>query len=235
MSISVSEKKIKSKIKLGERIAVIENIKYPCFESRKYEKLCKKMNDFYSSVAEKYSHHARNKLPRKMKAFTGTRSCPALVGMSYTLALCDDRIISVVLDITFSRGENVKTRRFSQMWSTQSGDILPVCEVVKTDRETKKKIYSLVANEAKENAENPSFGYFDNYLSGLSRSFDIRNCFAVPKGICFFINAGILSPLKYGCGSFVMTYGKLKGLLGKEFETKNDENTLQNTNIVNNI
>ena len=235
MSISVAEKKIKSKIKLGESVAVTENIKYPCFESQKHMELCKKMNDFYSSVAEKYSFHARSKLPKKIKMSKGAQFCPAHVGMNYTVALCDDNIISIVLDLTFTQGETFRTRRFSQMWSTQSQDVLPVSGLLKNDRETKKKIYSLVVSAAKENAENPAFGYFENYLSQLSRNFDIKSCFAVPKGICFFINAGILAPKKYGASNFVMTYGKLKGLLCGKFEEKYVENTLQNADIVNNI
>ena len=44
MPVTVSEKKIKSKIKQGDRVAVIENIKYPFFEDTENEKLCKKMN-----------------------------------------------------------------------------------------------------------------------------------------------------------------------------------------------
>lgn len=235
MSISVIEKKIKSKIRVGERVAVIENIKYPYFESEKHTKLCKKMNEFYSSVAEKYSYHARGKLLKKAKNIKGTSSGPYHVGMNYTIALCDDRILSIVLDVTFSHGKNIRTRRFSQMWSTQNADILPLCEVIKSDRATKKKILSLVTACAKENAENPAFGYFENYLAGMSRSFDTRNCFIVPKGICFFINAGILAPLKYGACNFVMTYGKLKGMLCDEFEKKNVENAIQNADIVNNI
>lgn len=235
MSISISEKKIKSKIKTGERVAVIENIKYPFFESEKHKILCKRMNDFYSSVAEKYSYHARNKLVKKIKNTKGISSDPCRVCMNYTVALCDDGIVSIVLDITFSRGKKFKTRRFSQMWSTKNNDILPLCEVLKTDRESKRKIYSLVVSAAKENAENPAFGYFENYLKALSRNFDIRNCFIVPKGICFFINAGILAPVKYGACNFILTYGSLDGMLFREHDKKNDENTVQNTDIVNNI
>ena len=191
------------------------------------------MNDFYSSVAEKYSYHARVKLTKKIAK--SSVSAPCHVGMNYTVALCDDRVVSIVLDVTFSRGKKLRTRRFSQMWSVQNGDILPVCEILKTDKETKKKTYSLITACAKENAENPAFGYYENYLIALSRNFDIRNCFAVPKGICFFINAGILAPLKYGVGNFVMTYSKLEGMLCGEFEKKNDENALQKADIVNNI
>lgn len=216
MSISVTEKKIKSKIKLGERVAVVENIKYPCFESEKHNKLCKKMNDFYLSVAEKYSYHARNKLPRKLKLKLLTCRLPVALSMNYTVALCDDNIVSIVLDLAFCEGKSIKTRRFSQMWSIQQGDILPLSDIIKLDRQSKRKIYSIIASYASENAENPAFGYFPDYLERMSKYFDIHNCFAVPKGLCFYFNAGILSPLKYGAACFIIPNDKLCGVMTGE-------------------
>ena len=224
MSVSISEKKIKSKVKSGDRVVVVENIRYPSFESEKYKKLCEKMNEFYSSVAEKYSIYARNRLSKRMKKIKTASNGQCHVGMNYTVALCDNGIVSVVLDLTSRCGKTLKMRRFSQMWSTEKGDILPLCKVLKTDGKSKKKIYSLVEAAIKENARNPMFGYFDNYLAAFSKSFDIRNCFAVPKGFCFFVNAGILAPLKYGACNFVIDRDKLNGVLCGEPEKKNDEN-----------
>ena len=128
MSIIVSEKKLKSKSKQGDRIIVTENIKYPHFESEKHRKLCEKMNRFYSSVAEKYSYFARKKLPSKIKLSKFRYNLPTAVSMNYTIALCNDEIVSVVLDLAFSEGKNVKCRRFSQMWSLERQDILPLSE-----------------------------------------------------------------------------------------------------------
>ena len=50
MSVTVTEKSIKNKVKIGEKIAVVENIKYPYFESERYTILCKRMNEFYGRL-----------------------------------------------------------------------------------------------------------------------------------------------------------------------------------------
>lgn len=238
MPINVTEKKIKSKIKLHDRVAVIENIRYPyfdCTDDGKYKKLCDRMNDFYSSVAETYSVHARNKLPKKIKLNRRKCNLPMTLAMDYTIALCDEKIISVVLDLTYTEGKNVKKRRFSQMWSTRNASMLPVKEIIRTDKSARKTVYSAVSDMAKKNDETGAFGYFGDYLLSLAKSFDIRNCFAVPKGMCFYINAGILSPVKYGAASFVLSSGKLRNILKGDFLPKEDEKEAQNGNIVNNV
>jgi hypothetical protein len=217
MSLTITEKKIKSKVKLGERVAVVENIKYPQFESAKHGKLCKKMNGFYLSVAEKYSSHARNKLPKKLKLKLLTCRLPVVLSMNYTVALCQDDVVSIVLDLTFSEGKSIKTRRFSQMWSIENKDILPLSDVIKLDRTAKRKVYSIICSAAGENADNPAFGYFPDYLERLSRHFDVHNCFAVPKGLCFYINAGILAPIKYGTSNFILSYDKLSEVLSGDY------------------
>ena len=235
MSMNVSEKKLKSKVKIGEQVAVVENIKYPFFESEKHAKLCEKMNAFYSSIAEKYSFHARNKLPRKIKLNRLSCKLPMTVSMNYKIALCDEKIVSVVLDLAFSEGKNFRTRRFSQVWSVEKKDILRIDEMLKTDRQSRKKVYSQIFSIAKDNGENPAFGYFDDYEKKLSRSLEIENCFAVPKGLCFFVNAGILSPTKYGANSFVLPISTLREVIKGDFLSKNDEKDGQNADIVNNV
>lgn len=235
MPVAVIEKKIKSKIKSGDRVAVVENIKYPFFEDNGNEKLCKRMNDFYSAVAEKFSYHARIRLPKRIKSRRITCRLPMTLTMNYTVALCNENVISVVIDLAFTEGRNLKTRRFSQVWGVKKQDILSYSEILKQGRKERKKIYSYVVSIAKKNGENPAFGYFGDYLMKLTKHFDLRNLFIVPKGICFFVNAGILSPAKYGANNFVLGFDSLEGLIYEEFLPEGVEKGLQNENIVNNI
>ena len=224
MPFSVSERQIKSKIRSGDRVVVLENIKYPFFEDEKNKKLCAKMNAFYGGIAEKYSYYARKKLPKKLKPRLGYKP-PVTVSMSYTVSFINETIISIVLDLSFLSGKNCKTRRFSQMWSVEKRDIVPLGEVFDIGRQSRKRIYALVLPELRENAENPDFGYYADYLVRFNKSFDVRNSFAVPNGICFFINAGILSPKKYGVNGFVLSYDKLSDILKEGFKTKLGEKT----------
>ena len=235
MPITISEKKIKSKIKLGETVAVVENIKYPHFENEEHKKLCSRMNSFYLSVAEKYSYFAHNKLVKKISLHKSRYKLPLTLSMNYTAAFCGESIVSVVLDLTFTEGKNIKTRRFSQMWSVEKKDMLSASEILRTDRKSIRKIHSIVFSIADKNAENSAFGYFEDYSKKLSKNFDVNCCFAVPNGLCFFVNAGILSPIKYGANSFVLPFDVISDVAKGEFLPKNGQKEPQNTDIVNNV
>lgn len=235
MSITVSEKKIKNKIMSGDRASVVLNIKYPFFESEKHSVLCKKMNKFYSDVAEKFSHNTSSRILRKIKLKGSSPRLPVSLSMRYTVALCNDKIVSIVLDLSLSDGAVTKTRRFSQMWSTQKKDIVFLRELLRTDRRSRKKIFSYVSSAARDNGKNPAFGYYDGFGKKLIKSFDISNCFAAPNGLCFFINAGILSPEKYGASSFVLPFDELSDVLKGDFLPINDKKEAQNADIVNNV
>lgn len=237
MQINVSEKKIKSKIKKGDRIVAAENIKYPYFESedKSEKKLCEKMNGFYKTVAEKYSYYVRNKLEKRIKLSRVTCTLPVTAGMEYKIAMMKDDVVSVVLDLVYKSGKNIKQRRFSQMWSVKRADIVPVSELVSINGKNRKKTLSLVSKIAGVNGENAAFGYFADYLLKLSKSFDIRNCFAVPGGLCFFVNAGIMSPAKFGSCNFVVPLESLGDVVKGEFLHKSAEKEDNKTNIVNNV
>ncbi len=238
MSVRISEKRIKSKIKIGETVAVIENIKYPMFEVQEGDeskKALEKINAFYAEVAEKYSSHARIKLPKRIKPSFKTSRLPLSVGMNYTASFVDGKRVSIVLDLVFSEGKKLRMKRFSQTWSVKTGEMIPVSEIIKTDLKSKKKILSMVTNSARENFENPSFGYYENYLPRLIKNFHVNNCFVVPNGIAFFVQSGVLRAEKYGATSFVLPYTRLSGIINPDFLPDKTEKPQQNENIVNNV
>ena len=235
MSITITEKQIKSKIKLKDRTAVVENIKYPYFESITRKKLCDKMNSFYFSIAQKYSGYAHKKLVAKIEKKSASAKLPFVLNMNYFISVCDENVVSIVLDLSFSSGKEMRMRRFSQMWSVKKSDIAVPREIIKNDRKSRKTVFSNVLTAARENSENPSFGYYGDYLSRLVKNFDVSCFFIVPHGICFFVNAGILSPLKYGHTNFVVPFSRLSAVINEEFLPIKSENTDQNTDIVNNV
>ena len=226
MPVLITERKIKNKAMFGESVVVIENIRYPRFESETNGKLCKRMNDFYSSVAEKYSRFAKTKLFRRAKTNARKYKLPIVLAMNYTVALCNKKAISVVLDLSMTNGNNMKTRRFSQMWGVEKKDMMSLSEVLFCENEAKNKIFDIVMEIAENNAKNTAFGYFENALEKLPKKIDMRNCFAAPSGMCFFVDAGILSPVKYGAANFVVPYDKLVGIIKRDFVEKEDEKLL---------
>lgn len=237
MPFTVSEGKIRSKIKIGDRVAVMENIKYPVFESGDGtgEKGIEKINKFYLDVANKYSAHARIRLPRKIKASPKKHVLPLSVGMNCIVSFSGGNVACIVLDLSLGEGTKLRTRRFTQTWLVNSGQLLPACEIIKTDIKTRKKILSAVVKLAKENFENPAFGYYGNYLKRLVRSFHINNCHPVPGGIAFFVDGGVLRPEKYGPSSFVLPFSAFSDIINPDFAPNLAPKQPQNENIVNNV
>ena len=231
MSISVTDKRIKERIKNGEKTTIIINIKYPNFESDTHKSLCDKMNDFYFCVAEKYFIHAKNKLPPRLK----NTETPAEISMNYTVSFKDNNMVCLVTDIMYSHGDRTKSRRFSQLWSIEKSDIISWNEVLKSDRNSRKMLLNLIKEKARENAENPSFKYFAGYERRLSSNFDLHNCFFVPKGICFFVNAGIMAPVKLGACNFVLPFSRISEVVLTGYLPESGGKALQRQNIVNNI
>ncbi len=236
--ITWSEKVIKSKINVGERVGVVENIKYPFFETSlegKNKKLCAKMNEFYGLAAQKYSGRIRTTLVKSVARKGNLVRLPVNAGMKCAVTFADDNIISVVLDLYVGNGDKMKMKRFSQMWSIQTGNIIPVCEFVRTGKTAKRKILSNILISAKENAKNPSFGYYDNFMEKLKHNLSIANCFVVPAGIAFFVQPGKIRPTKYGATVFVLPKSALDGIINNKIYSKNSENSSYDVNIVNNV
>lgn len=237
MKINTKCNTIKEKIKIDDAKEALINIKYPSFEAENGEnsKICDKMNAFYRDIAKKYLFGAKKHIPG---CFARTRYKDAVKAsalMTYTVSLCDEKIICVVVDLSFCFGKSIKTRRFSQNWSVESGRIIETKNILKNNLDGRKKIYSLVLSVARKNKEEKSFGYFDDYEKRLKKAFDTESFFVSPRGICFFVNAGIISPVKHGASCFVLPYESIKDIISREFLPKECEKDFESSNIVNNI
>lgn len=237
MKINAKCNTIKEKLNVGKSAEVLINIKYPSFKAEGEDKsrLCDKMNSFYEDIAKKYFRNAKERIPNRLAKISANESVNASALMKYTVSVCDEKIICVVVDFYFYFGEKLKTRRFSQTWNTESGCILPTGKIFKTNKDGRKKIYSFVLTLAHKNHSDSSFGYYDDYEKRLRKAFDTESFFISPRGICFFVNAGIISPAKHGACCFVLPYESVKDIISKDFLPKENEKTFEDSDIVNNV
>jgi len=213
--LNVSEKKIDSKISVGERTAVVENIKYPHFdvESEKYKKLCDKMNSFYAKIAEKYSSYARIGLVKKIRKNMRLCKLPMCLSMKYAVSECGEKIVSVVLDLSFSEGKRIKMRRFSQMWHLDKLDIILLRDVLKLDIKNKKMLWEKVVEKAFTEINKGNKEYFDDAEQRVRKHFCFNNSFITPKGVAFFFDSGTLRPEKYGACCFVVPFRTVRDII----------------------
>ena len=224
-SVTVTEKNINPKITSGERIALVQDIKYPLFSSDDKEKnaLCQKMNRFYSEIARKYSSYGKKKA-EKIVGKAGDKSRPAVMAMKYTVTFCGECIVSVVLDLSFSKGDRIKMRRFSQMWSVKECCALSVGDVLNLSMENKKRICELVKKSVSAERKRGKKQYCDNFEIKAKKHFCFNNSFAAPTGMVFFFDAGVLREERYGACGFVVPYVSVKDMIKKDFSALLEDN-----------
>ncbi len=215
MTIKVTEEKINEKIKSGEKIIGTKVIKYPHFEcegGKSGEKLCRRMNSFYKDIAQRFSVFCDKKLPQRLRSDSKVR-----LSMKYMISSSNEKVICVVTDLVFYDGRGAQKKRFSQIWDIKRGDMLPIGEVLKTDLISRRRILFLVLSAADKNEKSGRFGYFNGATSRLRRFFSSCNCFLVHDGVCFFVDAGKISPSGYGAECFLISKNDLAGLLKSDF------------------
>lgn len=221
--VKVSEKKINSTVSIGDKTAVIENIRYPYFEEESQEDkgLCGKMNSFYTKIAEKYSSYARLGLVKKIRRNMKNCRLPMCLGMKFAVSECGGNIISVVLDLSFSEGRSIRMRRFSQMWHREKKDMITVNSIVNLNLKNKKRLVEILMSQADEKFKESTKDYFSDYLARMKKYFCFGNCFASPSGLVFFFDAGVLREEKYGATCFVVPYENITDMLDKRFLKEN--------------
>ncbi len=212
MTITITQQKITDKITRNGGIIGTKTIKYPHFEcdgGKNGKKLCDKMNCFYKDIAVKFSDFADRKLPKR----AGETGGKLKIAMNYLISKNDEDLINVVIDLIFYDGRGARKKRVSQLWSVKTSEMMQVGKILKTDFSSRRKLFSLVLSEAEKNLRSPGFVYFDDMLKRLRRHFSVFNCFMVPEGLCFFVDAGKISPTGFGVQCFVIQNNELKGLL----------------------
>lgn len=204
----------KNEVFKTQNAQIVADIKYPRFsysggKSKKIDRLCKNMNDYYLKTVQVLCEKAKKILSDKG---ANERS---KIEMNYKLSLVNEKIISVILDISFENKKGVRKKRFSQNWSVKDGTVMPACFVMKMTLGTRKKVLSFVFEMAKQNSKNSAFGYYADFISRLRRSFSLKRFFVTPKGVAFYVDAGVLSDVKQGSFAFVVPYEKLGDFLKK--------------------
>lgn len=218
-NLKIIERTISSSIEMKGKVVVVEKIKYPYFEcdDEKDKVLFEKMNSFYNSVAEKYSNYARRGMAKKIAKNMGKCTLPVCMGMKYAVSSACDDITSVVLDLSFSEGDKIRMRRFSQMWYGREKRIISIGQLLDLSMENKKILLDMVLSKVSEEASKGRKGYFEDVVSGAKKHFCFGNSFLAPDGIVFFFESGILKPEKYGAVCFVIPYDNIRHMLKPDF------------------
>lgn len=194
---------------------VIKNIRYPIFESTDahFEKLCARMNNFYKQSANKFSLYASKNLAKRAVKSKGGQTKPFGAVMNFSISFCDKDFVCIVTDVSGFDGYETYSSRFSHIWSRERLSPMPSSYFVHRDKKARSFIKQEIVAQIRKNMQDSSFGYYGDADKLFLKYFDFENFYFVPKGLAFFIDAGIMCDTKFGPCVFVLPFEKADGLL----------------------
>lgn len=211
-----SKNEIHEKLCENEKELLSVKLSFPVFEGD--DALCKKLNDFYSGSALRYFDFFKTKhyesLKKQIKDGTFTKKNGAVI--NWQISHLDEKILSVINDISFFDGSVVKSVRHVQNWDL--GWCTPLCarKVFSTSPVARKKYLKEICEKINKNEG--AFSFKQDAETLCQRYFDFEKFYFVPKGIAFYFDKNrISSGREYP--SFVIPRENIYGLSDKFTKT----------------
>lgn len=166
-------------------------LEYPVFEpldaSKHEKKLTDTLNRFYQTTAARALAHAE-----KYSRHASPPSAPFDYICRYVVSFAGDDYISVYADGRVTHEKGTHTFRHPHLWSVEKGTLLPPGQVLNTDKQARKKLYSRLLKEIEKNIRRKIFTYFDNYPARLQKHLDLSSFYFLPGGGAFCFKSGSL-------------------------------------------
>lgn len=166
-------------------------LEYPVFEaldtSPRERSFTAALNRFYKTTAMRAFAHAET-LSRSAHATDRPHSYTC----GYVVSFAGDDYISVYADGRVTHEKGTHTFRYPHLWSVEKGTLLPPGQVLHTDKQARKKLYSRLLKEIEKNIRRKTFTYFDNYPARLQKHLDLSSFYFLPGGGAFCFKSGSL-------------------------------------------
>lgn len=203
----INKKNIKKTICRDNTPVLKVNIEYPEISDGTL-KVNKIFTNFYYNLAENYAKYCEDKLSKQifLKNIRNDDFRPFGEIMKYHITLNNSKYISVLLEITHFDGYFSKTSRYSHVWDTEKGILLP-CDYflrkmkinVKTlRREVAKIIYERIKDGGEE------FGYTEKRVRRYAMKTDPNNFFLTENGLAIWFDRDTLAPETEGFPTFII-------------------------------
>lgn len=186
-------------------------IEYPEFESSKYKKGIKKVNEFYKDAAIKLQEDIRTNLYKvavdqyldDIKNGFPVRVFEAL--QVFKLTYNKACIISLYTDnYQYTGGAHGLTTRTSQTWNLETSQMIKLSELFECLFDYKKYIKEKIIEQIKKEPDI----YFDNYEELVEQTFDVNSFYCTPKGVVIYFQQYDIAPYSSGIREFLLPYDK---------------------------
>lgn len=189
--LGYSKSQIHEKICENDTELISVKLNFPVFEGD--DTICKKLNGFYSVSAQKYFDFFKTKhyesLKKQIKDGTFTKKNGAAI--NWQISYLDEKILSVINDISFFDGTLLKSVRHVQNWDLTRCTPLCAKKVFSTNTWAKKRYIKEIRYKINQNEG--AFSFYTNAEQLCEKYFDFENFFFVPNGIAFYFDKNRIS------------------------------------------
>lgn len=204
---NVMEKELKYK---GSTILKYK-IEYPQIKNTTYPYGINRFNTFNRIHALELKLYAERNLFKDAKQtyeYNIANGYPIMVYeliLSYTITYNNDNILSLYSDeYIFSSGAHGSTIRSSQNWNLRTGEEFNLQSVFANNPNYVLYILKEINNDIKEQIENGSNQYFDNYCELVINSLNLDNFYLYNDDVIIFFQQYDIAPYSSGIPTFTI-------------------------------
>ena len=123
--------------------------------------------------------------------------------LEYNVTYNKDNIVSIYYDqYEFTGGAHGNTIRTSQNWNLSAGKMLPLSYFFPNNPYYIIDILIEINKQIKEQIQNGTNYYFDNYCELVLETFNLENYYLIEKGIAIFFQQYDIAPYSSGIPVF---------------------------------
>ncbi len=209
----IEKSELSNKLKYKSTVILTYKIQYPQINSSNYELGKNVFNQYNKEKAIQLEKQITNELFKEAKElydYNSSHGYPIMVYeilLTYSITYNKGFIISLYSDLyEFVGGAHGTTLRNSQNWDLHTGVQLPLAYFYPNNSYYIIDILKEINSQIKEQIENGSNQYFDNYCELVLETFKLDNYYLTKNALAIFFQQYDIAPYSSGIPIFYIKY-----------------------------
>ena len=205
----IEKREIKDELKYKNTVVLTYKIEYAQITETEYEIGKRNFNYYNKLKALELQQYIINNLFKEAKAlydYNSSNGYPIMeyeIILEYNVTYNKDNIVSIYYDqYEFTGGAHGNTIRTSQNWNLSAGKMLPLSYFFPNNPYYVIDILREINKQIKEQIQNGTNYYFDNYCELVLETFNLENYYLIEKGIAIFFQQYDIAPYSSGIPVF---------------------------------
>lgn len=201
--------KLKEGLKYKNTVVLTYKIEYAQITETEYEMGKRNFNYYNKQKALELQQYIINNLFKEAKAlydYNSSNGYPIMeyeIILEYNVTYNKDNIVSIYYDqYEFTGGAHGNTIRTSQNWNLYEGKMLLLSYFFPNNPYYVIDILIEINKQIKEQIQNGTNYYFDNYCELVLETFNLENYYLTEKGIAIFFQQYDIAPYSSGIPVF---------------------------------